>query len=84
MVSEWNTFGADGGHVSPVILLKDVDHGLSLKLVGGNDADEIAESILIRQVPTGGAVSDLRNVEQLQQVLHLDADGTGTWTDDTN
>ena len=61
-----------------------MDHGLRLELVGRDDADEIAEAVLIRQVATGGAVADLRNVEQLEQILHLDADGARAWSDDTH
>ena len=43
-----STFGADGCYVSPIVLLKDVDHGLSLELIGGHDADEIAEAVFVR------------------------------------
>lgn len=60
-----------------------MDHGLCLELVGGDDPDEIAEAILVCQITTRGAVTDLRDVEQLEQILHLDADGARTRSDDT-
>ena len=65
------TFGADGRNVGPVVLEDDLDHGLGLQLVGRDDAHEVAEAVLVAQVAAGGAVADLWDVEQLQQILHL-------------
>ena len=46
-----------------------------MELVGRYDPQKIAESVLIAQIPGSGAVADLRDVEELQKVLHLNADG---------
>ena len=78
------TFSADCRNVGPVVLLDDLNHGLGLQFVRWNDTHKVTKTVFVGQISTGGTVTDLRDVEKLQQVLHLDGNGAGAGPDDAD
>lgn len=68
-------------HIGPVVPLDNVQHGPGLQGVRGHDPQEVLEQSLIAQVDAGGRVGDLRDVEELQQVLHLNGNRAGSRSD---
>lgn len=64
-----------GVNVSPVVRLDDVNHDLRLVVIRWNDTHEGAEASLVRQVFGGRGVADLRDGEELKEILNLQGDG---------
>lgn len=59
------------GNIGPVVVSNDVNEDLCLVVVGGNDAQKIRKASLVAQISRGGRVANLRDAEQLQEVLYL-------------
>lgn len=72
----------DGGDVGPVVALDDVEHGPGLQRVGGDHPEEVFVERFVAQVDAGGGVSDLGDVEELEQILDLDSNRAGAGADD--
>lgn len=68
-------------HIGPVVPLDNVQHGPGLQGVRGHDPQEVLEQSLITQVDAGGRVGNLGDVEELQQILHLNGNRAGSWSD---
>ncbi len=80
-VNETLTLGVDGRYVGPVVSLHYVHHGSGLLGVRWHDPHEVFVEWFVTEVHTGGGVRDLRDIKQLQQILHLNGHGTRTRTD---
>lgn len=65
-------------------MLDNVEHGARLQRVRGHDAEEVFEEGFVAQVYTGGRISDLWDVEQLEEILHLDGHRAGARTYDSS
>lgn len=76
--------GVHGVDVSPVVWLHNVNHDLRLVVIRRHNTHEGAEARLIRKVFGGGRVSDLRDREELQEILHLQSDGAGSRPSNAN
>ena len=70
-----------GGDVGPVESQHQVDESLHLVVVRGDHSQEVAVDVLVAEVHAGGRVADLGDVEDLQQVLHLDGGLAGSGAD---
>lgn len=62
-------------NVGPVVELNDVNHDLSLVIVGRNDSHKSAEPSFIGQIFRCRGVSDLWNGEELKEILNLQSYG---------
>ncbi len=72
------------GHVSPVIVFDNVEYGARLQRVRGHDTEEVFEESLVAQVFAGRRISDLRDVKQLEEILHLDGHRAGARSYDSS
>ena len=64
--------GRHGGHVGPVEVAQDLSHGLGLVEVGGHGAGEVIIARLVAELGAGGGVADLGDLEEPEQVGHLE------------
>lgn len=60
-----------GGNVGPVEEAQDLSHGLGLVEVGRHRAGEEVVAGLVAELRAGGGVADLRDLEEPQEVGHL-------------
>lgn len=71
-------------NVGPVVVLNDVNHHLSLIIVGRNDSHKRAEPSFIGQIFRRRGISDLWNGEELKEVLNLQSYRTRSRAGDSN
>lgn len=57
---------------------------MRLVVVRGYDAQEVVEPALVAEILARRRVTDLGDLEQLEEVLHLQCDAAGAWTDDSH
>ena len=65
-------FLVNDGDVGPVEQFDQVNHGAGLIGVGGDGAGKVLEAVLVAQLAAGGEEADLGNLEEAQEVGHLD------------
>ena len=65
--------GGHRGHVRPVKVAQDLRHGLGLVEVWGNGAGEVVVAGLVAELSASGGVADLGDLEQSEQVGHLNS-----------
>ena len=76
------TFSVYCWYVGPVEVSDDIQKSPSLELVRWHDSQECLRQLLVTQIQAGGWVANLGDVEQGQEVLDLDCNGTGSRTDE--
>ena len=73
MKADWKcrTCSVDGGDVLPAEAMAEVDEDTHLSVVWRHDAHEVWKFLLVGEVARSRAIADLRHVEQLEHILHL-------------
>lgn len=77
------TFCVDCRDIGPIVTFDYVKHSPGLQSVRGYDPQEVFVQSFVTQVDTCGRISDLGDVKELEQVLHLDGYRAGAWADHT-
>lgn len=54
---------------------------MCLVVVRGHDAQEVVEPALVAEVLARRRVTDLGDLEELEEVLYLERDAAGAWAD---
>lgn len=65
-------------------MFHNVEHSFSLVVVRWHNSHESVESIFVGKVLRSGRIANLRYREELQQILHLQSNRTGSWSRHSN
>lgn len=77
------TFRVDCRDIGPIVALDYIKHRPCLQSVGRDNPQEVLVQSFVTQVDTRGGISDLGDVEELEQVLHLNGYRAGARADYT-
>ena len=75
------TFRVDCGDIGPIVTLDYVKHRPCLQSVRRDNPQEVFVQSFVTQVDACGGICDLGDVEELEQVLHLNGYGAGARAD---
>lgn len=75
------TFCVDCRDIGPIVTLDYVKHCPCLQSVRRDNPQEVFVQSFVTQVDACGRICNLGDVEELEQVLHLNGYGAGAWAD---